>query len=62
MVEGPRPGREEDWPDPSRHVREDVVGLERPQSWSLVPGKQMGDSGHLEPLRQDSPADGRKRD
>lgn len=57
VVEGPGPGRGDDCPDSSGPLREDVVGLERPQSWSLAPGKQVGDAACLEPLGQDSPAD-----
>lgn len=48
---GPRPGRGGDQPDPSRCLREGDSGLERPQRWSLTPGKQVWDAGNLEPLR-----------
>ena len=60
MVEGPWPGWGGDLLDPSRRLGEDDAGLERPQSWSLTPGKQVGDAGSLEPLEQDSSADCRK--
>lgn len=60
MVEGPWPGWGGDQLDPSRRLGEDDAGLERPQSWSLTPGKQVGDAGSLEPLEQDSSADCRK--
>lgn len=62
VVEGPVPGRGDDWSGPSRRLREDDVGLERPQSWTLAPGKQVADAGCLTPPGQDSPADCRKID
>lgn len=49
-MKGPQPGRA-GWPNPSRGLREGDAGLERPQSWSLTPGKQVGDAESLEPLR-----------
>lgn len=58
MVEGPQPGRGGGQPDPSRSLREAGVGLQRPRSWSLTPGKQMRDAESI--LEQDSPADCRK--
>ena len=48
VVEGPQPGRGGGQPDPSRHLREVGVGLQRPRSWSLTPGKQVGEAESLD--------------
>lgn len=53
----PQPGRGGQ-PDPSTCLREGDSGLERPQSWSLTPGKQVEDAESL--LECDSAADCRK--
>ena len=42
LVKGPRPGRGGQ-ADPSGCLREVDAGLERPQSWYLTPGKQVGE-------------------
>ena len=42
MVEGLQPGWCGDQLDPSRCLKEDGFGLQRPWNWSLTPGKQVG--------------------
>lgn len=51
MVEVSLLGRGGDQLDPCRCLREDDAGLERPQNWSLTPGKQVRDVGIVEPFR-----------
>lgn len=48
MVEGSQPGEGGGQLEPSRCLREDGAGLERPGSWSLTPGRQVRDAKSLD--------------
>lgn len=42
VVEGHQPGWGSGQLDPSRRLKEDGAGSQRPRNWSLTPGKQVG--------------------